>query len=206
MTKPSWSPIDAGNYLSNLTDQRALGALSSVRYLASYHALLGLAASVEDDERHDGLVGLACATYGWMPTIMGSCEPSAFGSQKPICEIRTLSTNSHARAFLENMDIRAPINGSWVGTSKFMHFLNADRFPIWDSRVAKNFGLKWSHQINNKSVYLTYFDFVHSEIGKGHQWLDAIVRQVKTEHGYCLSPVRSLELMLFARQWKNEAT
>ena len=35
-----------------------------------------------------------------------------------------------------------PINNSWVGLSKALHFINPEIFPIWDKNVAELFGIK----------------------------------------------------------------
>jgi len=34
-------------------------------------------------------------------------------------------------------DIKAFVNDSWIGTSKFLYFYDPDRYLIWDSRVAR---------------------------------------------------------------------
>ncbi|MBU2889858.1 hypothetical protein [Celeribacter halophilus] len=187
-------------YLSTLTDAYAISVLNSVEYLDAYRALLLFAQSVKDDDRHDGLLSLAFAAYGWMPTILGQCDMALFKSQKPICEIRALDNKCEARKFLVSMGDKAPINGSWVGTSKVMHFLNPKLFPIWDSRVAKNFDLRWPYQINSKRNYLCYFDFVHIEILKDHSWFAVVEKEINEKYDYSPTLVRCLELMLFARE------
>ena len=83
-----------------------------------------------------------------MSTILMHFEPEKFIDLKPIASIRGAKTNTAAYRFLQAIDEVAPINRSWVGTSKFLHFLNPEIFPIWDSRVArrsfKNLKLHWS--------------------------------------------------------------
>lgn len=209
MRKPNWNTECASTYLLNLTVSKAKSLLIESSYSSSYRALVRLASNIEDDPANEGFAALAHATYGWMPTILKCTYPSHFNALTPISAIKSIDTVSSARAFLRSADNKAPINGSWVGTSKFLHFLNPKVFPIWDSRVATNFHLNWSYQINTKQVYLQYFDFVHSEIAKGHKWLDETVGNAgkgrepeKIE--LCVSRIRCLELVLFERNIKQK--
>lgn len=200
MRSTSWQQTTAGDYLRSLTHDTAIESLRSLQYHDSHRALVKLVSTIKDDERHDGLRALACTAYGWMPTILKKCEPERFNQQYPIGAIRGAEERSSARKLIGVIDETAPVNGSWVGTSKLMHFLNPDIFPIWDSRVAVSFNLKWPHQINNKGSYLKYFDFMQSELTSGHTWLDAVAERIKLEHGYAPSRMRCLELMLFDRE------
>lgn len=195
----TWTTRDASDYLAALDGNRAIDLLRSIPYMDSHRALVALAATIKDDDRNDGLHALACATYGWMPTILGPFEPENFRRDTPVAAIRDLGGTEAAREFIEAMDERAPINGSWVGTSKLLHFLRPDLFPIWDSRVAERFGLKWPHQVNKKATYLHYFDFVQEELERGYPWVAEVVQAIEAGHGYIPTDVRCLELMLFAK-------
>lgn len=196
-----WDSAPASRYLANITNDVAVALLTPGPYTDSYRALLNLASLVQDDVRHDGLFGLACAAYGWMPTILRNFSPENFCgkalSSGLISKIRGITSRDEARIFLRCMEEVAPINRSWVGTSKLLHFLNPNFFPIWDSRVADRFLLQWPNQINKKEAYLRYFEFVHEEISKGHTWLDVISDRIERDNGYRPSQVRCLELMLF---------
>ncbi|WP_171105901.1 MULTISPECIES: DUF6308 family protein [unclassified Ruegeria] len=200
MRQPKWHAEDATAFLGSLTDATAVEKLKSIQYYSSHRALVKLAQKIDDDPVSDGVRGFACAAYGWMPTILDKCHPDRFNSPKPVETIKALDEPQSAKSFLQAINDPAPINGSWVGTSKFLHFLNPELFPIWDSKVAKNFRCKWHYQINRKNSYLEYFDFVHAEIDKDYIWIDAVARRIRDEHGYSPSRVRCVELMLFERQ------
>ena len=198
-----WNSAPARSYLSGMTNDFAVDRITPSTYTDSYRALLNLASLVQDDARHDGLFGLACAAYGWMPTILKNFSPENFCTNTPNCgvisKIRGIRKITDAREFLSCMEEVAPINRSWVGTSKLLHFLNPSFFPIWDSRVAVRFSLKSPTQINKKEAYLKYFEFVHEEISRGHTWLDTVSERIERDNGYRPSQVRCLELMLFLR-------
>lgn len=48
------------------------------------------------------------------------------------------------------------VNGSVIGTSKFLHFLMPAQIPIWDSNVARAMGLLWPYQYANSAAYRSY--------------------------------------------------
>lgn len=198
-----WNSVPARSYLSGMTNDIAVGLITPSTYTDSYRALLNLASLVQDDARHDGLFGLACAAYGWMPTILKNFSPENFCTNTPkygvISKIRGIQHVTDAREFLSCMEEVAPINRSWVGTSKLLHFLNPNLFPIWDRRVADRFSLRGPNQINKKEVYLKYFKFVHEEIFRGYAWIDAVSDRIERDNGYRPSQVRCMELMLFLR-------
>lgn len=82
---------------------------------------------------------LAHAVYGWMPTVLDinfheNIEKAVLelrdGDYKKIEELRTVAKFT---------------NNSFVGASKFLHFIYPDKFAIWDSNilhVLKDFNLK----------------------------------------------------------------
>lgn len=202
MGKKKWVPQGARDYLKSLTPDTAVGQLNSLEYYDSHRALLELGKQVQDDNKYDGARVLACAAYGWMPTILKSTCFTKFNCTNPLETIRQISSIDDGIEFLNSMDESAPINNSWVGTSKFMHFLNSESFPIWDSKVAMNFGLSSHQQLNRKFSYLKYFDFVHEELAKDHRWIDSIAAVIEEKHHYTPSNVRCLEVMLFERMKK----
>lgn len=195
----------SSEYLKSLDGEAALKKLDETdAYFRQYRALVALAAASKDDESHDNLCALACATYAWMPTILKEFCPTNFNHHAPLAAIRALVSSTESRFFLEAMENDAPINRSWVGTSKLLHFLNPHVFPIWDSRVASRFGLQRQSEVNRKGTYLEYFDFIHDEIAVGHHWIAPVSTFFSKRFGYQATDVRCLELMLFS-QTNDEA-
>ena len=114
----------------------------TVFYCAAYPHLLRVVACLDDDLRHEALWATAHIAYGWMPTALTSVETDNFGIPNGSI-FAAIRANGPAKCLLDQMDDVAPINRSWVGTSKLLHFVNPERFPIWDTRVAGRFGLKY---------------------------------------------------------------
>ena len=80
--------------------------------------------------------------------------------------------------------------------SKVLHFINPEFFPIWDSRVARHFRLKYAYQINNRHHFLEYLTFVEE-----NRKSDAVKRVQEAfvkEAGYSVSDVRACEFILFS--------
>jgi hypothetical protein len=192
-------------FLSNMTGNLAVQSISTIEYHNSYRALVMFAKQIEDSTssdglRNHGLLGLACAVYGWMPTILKTFDFERFGNAYPVAEIRGISSVSAGRSFLNGMNEIAPINGSWVGTSKLLHMLRPDMFPIWDRRVAVRFSLNHHYQVNSKRIYLEYFNFVHKILAGRPNFITGVQTYIRENHGYKPDEVRCLELILFAKQ------
>jgi hypothetical protein len=186
-------------FLSRHTSATAVQAVAKVRYHNTYEALLGLGRMIEDDARHSGLLTLSCGVYAWMPTILGTFEPDAFNEDAPVAKIREIDTAAAAVTFLGAIKKRAPLNGSWIGTSKLLHMLNPEVFPIWDGRVAARFGPISDYSINLKKTYISYVQFLHAELAHRQGVIWGIRDHIMAAHGYKATDLRCLELLLFSK-------
>jgi hypothetical protein len=111
----------------------------------------------------------ASLVYSWMPTILRGVCPEALNASAARLRILPGLTDAAGFADLldgmdadgdELLDLLTFINGSIVGTSKFLHFLNPAAAPIWDRRVAMNFGVSEKGQIENLRRYRQYVRLV----------------------------------------------
>lgn len=166
-------------------------------YSRSYTALLALANSLDGEANARDLLMLGCAVYAWMPTILQSWDFSPFDSGKiSVSMLREISCPEDAATLLTNSVEGPLLNNSWVGSSKFLHFVNPNAFPIWDSRVAGRFGVKpWS--INRKPIFLEYMRFCHRNVISFDSELRGISRFLDSQDGSGVTRLRMLELMLF---------
>ena len=99
------------------------------------------------------------AVYGWMPTIldnMGYTEENNKEWEKKIClSVKNIIDND---GDLDNCsddfdNLKTFVNNSYVGLSKFLHFLLPDKFAIWDSNVYIAL-LGWQNGVLNKILNL----------------------------------------------------
>jgi len=164
---------------------------ASEQYLRTYPQLLRSTALLAKEMGEDALPAIAHMAYGWMPTILkkfSDSEPDIVGSAT---KCRSFEEASELIQSLED----SPINNSWVGMSKVLHFINPEFFPIWDSRVAKHFDLKIT-QVNKKNHFLEYLTFVAKHRNKDE--VKKVEEAFVKEAGYSVSDVRACEFILFS--------
>lgn len=167
------------------------------RYFCQYPVLmkLGNCARVNDDDT--ALFALELAVYAWMPQTMSS-RPSSILTPKEINAVRT--SDSPLFELVENIGLRArerEDGHSWVGLSKVLHFLRPNCFAVWDSHVARSFGLKHSYQINSGNAYLDYVRSITDLQKHVAPQVAEIQSHVRRLAGYEIGPLRALELSLF---------
>jgi hypothetical protein len=164
---------------------------ASEQYIRTYSELLRSTAILAKEMGEDALPAIAHMAYGWMPTILKKFSDSQSDIVGPATGCRSFE---EASALIQSLDY-SPINNSWVGMSKVLHFMNPEFFPIWDSRVAKHFDLKIT-QVNKKNHFLEYLTFVEE-----NRKSDAVKRVQEAfvkEAGYSVSDVRACEFILFS--------
>lgn len=217
MTSRNFTTEEASIFFANLNKGGMRRELSNDSYGKSYRALIKLAAASSDDPQNDAARSLACAVYGWMPTIMDHFEIEGL-STAPLKEIKEINSWEDGRSFLLQFGDVAPINRSWVGTSKFMHFLNPEIFPIWDSRVAVSFHSKLvekartaanrneklrplhlNYFCNRKDHYLEYMKFMIYSAQSYLDWVNLMQNEIQMKDKHLPTKLRCLELALFNR-------
>lgn len=146
----------------NRLAQRDLGGRSPLRYVADYLPLVRLFQQLalttkEGTEAIELVQAGCCAVYGWMPTML-KWPPH---DQQCQALLKFLSICRERRpTSAELLLVVRCVNGSVVGTSKFLHFACPHLFPIWDSVVAKTFELRYRHQYATPEAYLAYWHAV----------------------------------------------
>ncbi len=85
-----------------------------------------------------------------MPTIL-ECNFSS--DENYSMYIKNINSGDCSIEFLNIM--KSKINNSIVGGSKFLHFINPEKYAIWDSKVYKSlFGKRNYNETNNINNYL----------------------------------------------------
>ena len=163
---------------------------SSENYLPQYKALVGLGAAVQNAEE---AVSLALAVYGWMPTILRSLEIS----DEQLKRVKRVSDIDSGIGVIREFNA-PPVNNSWVGSSKFLHFLNPQVFPIWDSHIARAFGLSRRDQYESSAQYASYMDAMRELLPAGIDSISQTTGRIKIQFGYEISPLRALEFLIFS--------
>lgn len=163
---------------------------SSEDYLPHYKALRRLGSSVSGS---DDAMSLALAVYGWMPTILRSLEIS----DRQLEFVRRAKDINSAIEVVRDFDA-PPVNNSWVGSSKFLHFLNPSVFPIWDSHIARAFGWARRDQYENPTRYIAYMTAMRDLLPLCEESTSQTIGRIKIQFEYEVSPLRALEFLIFS--------
>ena len=160
-------------------------------YVNSYQEFIEYFRNVLKIEKHH-LVISSHFVYGWMPTIL---KLKLTHLDKVLQLLNKVQTDEILKP-KELEILRSSINNSLVGTSKLLHFINPEIYPIWDSKIFKYWsGNKTTYGIQKPENYLEFT----KEIGKTVQHPDfhEIHKRIENLLKYSVSSVRALELLIF---------
>ncbi len=177
-------------------------------YFHSYLHFIKYFSDIKTDEIdiHNLTIGIHFV-YGWMPTIFKF--KGTYNFSNAITILNKAKTNEDI-CKKDYDTLKELLNGSLVGTSKILHFINPRKYAIWDSRVheyvRKNEivkSIKFSYDIGNVVNYQNYL-LLLSRIANTSGFEDLykkINHKVKNSvHGYDnydISKFRAIELIMF---------
>lgn len=144
--------------------------------------------------KHEVVIG-AYFAYGWMPTML-----RLGGNLSAAVTIANKARS--AKAIISEPDlsqIASVINGSVVGASKLLHFINPKKYAIWDSRVYHYIHEKepYQYRLNAPKAYSQYLDIVN-EITSCAKFR-TIQDKVENIIGYKVSCLRACEIIMFEK-------
>ncbi len=160
-------------------------------YLATYpymRSTVARFARISIDELHATIA----MVFGLMPTAMNMRHGDTEPFLRPLNALRDtgrrLSTN-------EIEGLKALINNSIVGTSKLLHFLAPEIYPIWDSRINRFMHGNNPPQTNSVPRYLDYLaDFDRLRVDPD---FDVLRRSMEGRLGYAVSAARAFEMIMY---------
>ena len=134
-------------------DSEKLILSSDDSYLRAYPEFIRYFKDIDTINQHHLTIGIHF-TYGWMPTIF-QFQSNEFGEA---INILNRAKKGEIPKVEELQTLKGLLNNSMVGTSKLLHFINPDKFAIWDSRVFRYLTRMEPHQnrIGNCQSYLEY--------------------------------------------------
>lgn len=148
----------------------------------------------------------ASMAYSWMPTIFRGNHAADLSSALPnLVEVARCTDASQFSNLLDRLsksrdgglvELLCWVNGSIVGTSKFLHFLNPAAVPIWDARVAANFGIFDKASIERVDTYKQYVALVAIKALDSRAPYSAYLQFLGTGSGL---DARSIEFALFSK-------
>ena len=184
---------DVSDIFDNFDERIAHEEIINSQYVVSYPILLEAAQNLMSSMGANAVVPIAHIAYGWMPTILKRYNPD----QKELIrvfEAKEVGSFCEAKACVTGFNT-SPINNSIVGLSKVLHFINPHYFPIWDSRVAKHFGIK-NQSVNSMKKYHDYLDIIN--VLNKYDSTEMLQKLVSKELNFEITKTRSSELILFS--------
>lgn len=165
-------------------------------YILSYPHIIDYFARKTSLKLGDVVCG-AHMVYGWMPTIL-----ELDLNREKIDLDKTLQTLNDAKSgndvsTEQISDLASFINNSIIGASKLLHFVAPYCFPIWDSKIYffihENY--PYHSRVNSIKKYIEYIDILKNL--KQNENFTNFYNSVQRKIGYEISPLRSLELVMF---------
>ncbi|MBV6485118.1 MAG: hypothetical protein KFKLKKLM_01671 [Flavobacteriales bacterium] len=169
-------------------------------YDVSYPEFLKYFDNIKDDlTKHNLIIGINF-TYGWMPTILDFCSEDF---DKAV-EILNRAKDGNPLTVDQLIILKKLFNNSLVGTSKLLHFINPNKFAIWDSRVYRYLTGKeaYNHRIGSCEAYLEFLSFC--EYLTQTDEYEVIHNSICQKMGYSITKFRSAEMIMYLNGGKQE--
>lgn len=168
-------------------------------YDVSYPAFLKYFSDIKTITKHDLVIGINF-TYGWMPTIFN------FRSDNFDEAIEILNNAKKGLILtVKQLEIlKGLFNNSLVGTTKLLHFINPDKFAIWDSRVYHYLTGEsaYNHRIGNCEAYFSFLTFC--EYLTQRKEYEEIHNSICRKLGYSMTKFRTVELIMYLNGAKSK--
>jgi len=133
-------------------DTEKLSISTSDSYIKAYPEFIQYFQELDSIEKHQLIIS-SHFVYGWMPTIITL-------NITQIDEVLLLlnrAKNGEELTVKELGILKGCINNSMVGLSKLLHFINPEKYAIWDSRIFRYLtGKKSQYGIDRPELYLEY--------------------------------------------------
>jgi hypothetical protein len=171
-------------------------------YLKTYPYFINYFKEIDNLEVKDVVIGISF-TYSWMPKILTIHE----GNLEEIKDILNQIKNSSVSIQESDLSkLKSMFNHSLVGTSKLLHFINPDKYAIWDSNIYKFFkNTKYANQdkLQSETIYLKYLELLerlvkHNDFQEIYDGILSKIRKDMFLIDYHMTKLRLAELILFS--------
>ena len=159
----------------------------------SYPFFLEYFSKLQKITKSDLVIGINF-TYGWMPTMF---EFKNIDELDKVVELLNKAWKGVVLSLEELELMKSCLNNSIVGSSKLLHFVKPELYPIWDSRVhfylTKD--MKKKVHLNSCSSYLDFIDFCHYITQEDGFAL--LKTSIERKVGYAMTAIRTAELIMY---------
>ena len=170
--------------------------LADDSYIVSYPHLLSYFAGKTSIGAEDVVCG-AHMVYGWMPTILELYAKPATLDFLGAAELLSKARDTGTLTDDDLIKLSRLVNNSLVGASKLLHFINPNRFAIWDSKVYSFVFNERPHnyRVNQIVKYRDYLETLR-ELQRDQRFNPFHI-SMNNKIGYPVSPLRALELVMY---------
>jgi len=158
----------------------------------SYPEFLKYFKNLDEITKHTLVIGINFV-YGWMPTIFD------FRSDNfdEVIKVLNKAKNGTELITIDELTLlKGLFNNSLVGSTKLLHFINPDKYAIWDSRVYRYLTNNNNYnQIENCNNYLDYLTFCQELINQ--EGFSLLKNYIEDSVGYSMTPFRIVDLIMY---------
>ncbi|ENU60661.1 hypothetical protein [Acinetobacter guillouiae] len=162
-------------------------------YLQAYSYFLNYFRKIDRIQLDDIVIGISF-TYSWMPTILKKIDLT---NSENLILILNKVKNGEVISIEEINLLKQAFNNSLVGTSKLLHFINPNKYAIWDSRVFKFLSGEKSYisKFKQAEIYIEYLQLLDNL--KLEEDFNIFFTLIQHKVGYEISEYRALELAFY---------
>jgi len=166
--------------------------------LISYPEFIEYFKSISEINKHNLIIGINF-TYGWMPTIFDFRTTEI---EKNIDLAVEILNRAKSGKDLETKDyelLKSLLNNSLVGSTKLLHFINPEKYAIWDSRVFRFLFNQepYDYRIGNVQNFIEYQKLLDN-LTKDKRFPE-FFKLVNSKLEYKPTNFRALELIMFIK-------
>lgn len=163
-------------------------------YFDSYFPILNHLKAQKGNLNSESIIVAICLIYSWMPRIIHN----VIIPNDEVTKLLNKAYNSTSEDKLSEQEIekiKYCINNSMVGTSKILHFINPNVYPIWDSNIAN---IIKSENRKRKEEVLKYLDFQNICLDVSDDDCTKSIKNFNSEKFNGLSKLRKIDMALFS--------
>lgn len=179
------------------TDLREVRIDKNNTYIISYPEILKYISTIDKFNRNNFII-CAHIIFAWMPAVIKLYNEQNEGVDSIDKAVEDLNYIKQSKTDLHGPinSIQCVIKNSLVGTSKLLHFVFPDTYPIWDSNVCKYWGQNPTQNIiQNIHKYMAYRAELINTINNIR--FNAIHKNIIEQNGYFVSKLRAAEQIMF---------
>ncbi|SMD37880.1 hypothetical protein SAMN04488029_3518 [Reichenbachiella faecimaris] len=159
-------------------------------YLTAYPYIIDFFNKLESINPTELIIGNA-VVYGWMPTTMNLRTNDLEAVLAPLNQLKKEKRKLNSDEFSQ---LKLLVNNSVTGTSKLLHFIQPEVYPIWDSRVNRfiSGSTKDTNTISAYEEYLLLFDEI-----AGDKRFVQLISSLTEKLDYTITAARAFEMIMY---------